>query len=297
MEEQEKMALNSCGPEILDSQPSANSEGKHVTAYFEGNALNWHTMYFRNDLWGAIHQQRLARFMAWVDKLGLPTGTRVFDVGCGAGLATVALAKRGFIVESIDVAPSMIELARKNAAAAGVADCVHAKMGDIYHLNFPSEEFGLVLSIGVVPWLQFPGQAIKELARVLKPGGHLLFTMDNRSRLARLLDPMTSPAFAPLRSGVKKIFSRSDGLSTDQNVVTSHHHSLGEVDAFLSSAGLKRIHYETLGFGPFTFLYRTLFPKRMGVALNRTLQSLADRRLPLLRSTGAQFLLLAGRRS
>jgi hypothetical protein len=96
---------------------------------------------------------------------------------------------------------------------------------------------------------------------------------------------------------VKKIFSRSDELSTAQNVVTSHQHSLGEVDAFLSGAGLERIHYETLGFGPFTFVYRTLFPQRMGVALNHTLQTLADRRLPLLRSTGAQFLLLTRKRS
>jgi ubiquinone/menaquinone biosynthesis C-methylase UbiE len=280
---------------VAPASLSGNAEEK-VAAYFESTALNWNTMYSRQDLWGSIHQERLSRFLAWVDELKLPPGTQVFDVGCGAGLATVALAKRGFIVESTDVAASMIELARENAADAGVSDRVHADSGDIYHLNFPDAKFALVLSIGVVPWLQHPQQAIAELARVLKPGGHLLFTMDNRSRLARLLDPATSPVIAPLKRALRKKASTPAPSSATGNGVPSYQHSLQEVDHFLDSAGLERVHMETLGFGPFTFFYRKILSDWLAVKLNKALQSLADKHLPIFGSTGAQFLLLTRKR-
>jgi len=289
--------LKSCGESVLNVRPSAEAEEKRVVAYFESTALNWHTMYSRADLWGEIHQQRLARFLAWVDELSLPEGTRAGDIGCGAGLATVALAQRGFFVEATDVASSMIELAQKNAKTAGMTHRVHADVGDIYRLGFPDEEFGLVLSIGVIPWLQFPAQAIAELARILKPGGYLLFTADNRWRLARLLDPWTSPFLSPVKLLLKKIFSVSRKSPTAQNGANSYRHSIHEVDAFLAKAGLERVRLQMLGFGPFTFFYRNILPEKIAVIVHRALQRLVDLRFALLGSTGSQFLLLARKRA
>jgi ubiquinone/menaquinone biosynthesis C-methylase UbiE len=283
------MAYSNSGElQTMPAPSPSNSEGQKVANYFESTALNWDSMYSRQDLWGQIHQQRLARFLSWVDKLRLPLGSEAFDVGCGAGLATVGLATRGFFVESIDVAASMVELARKNATAAGVGDRVHADTGDIYNLNFPDQKFSLVLSIGVVPWLQYPAKAVAELSRVLKPGGHLLFTMDNRSRLARLLDPATSPLTAP----IKTLLGKKPSASEPPKFVASYQHSLREVDSFLKNAGLQRLHHETLGFGHFTFFYRKFLPERAAVKLNNAFQTLADHRVPVFRSTGSQFLLL-----
>jgi hypothetical protein len=75
--------------------------------------------------------------------------------------------------------------------------------------------------------------------------------------------------------------------------VRSYRHTIKEMDVFLDQAGLHRVHFETLGFGPFTFFYRRFLPKNLEVALNRGLQRLADLDWPLFRSTGAQFLVLA----
>src|SRR5712664_3445627 len=58
---------------------------KEVVAYFESAAQTWDLIYRRKDVWGVIHQQRLARFVAIVDELSLPAGTHVADLGCGAG--------------------------------------------------------------------------------------------------------------------------------------------------------------------------------------------------------------------
>lgn len=265
---------------------------ERIEAYFQSTAQNWHTMYVRRDLWGAIHQKRLATFMSWVDKLGVPGGTRVLEAGCGAGMATVALAKRGYLVEATDVASSMVQLTRQNAEAAGVSRRVHADVGDIYRLAFPSQCFELTLSIGVIPWLQFPERAIAELARVIKPGGHLLFTADNRWRLARLLDPSTSPVLSRPKRLLKKILPSFHVSPAPQEGIPSYQHSIGEVDKFLSNAGLERAYCTTLGFGPFTFLYRPI-PQRIGLAIHHLLQQFADWRIPFIRSLGAQFLVLA----
>ena len=271
---------------------------KEVAAYFNSKALVWHAMYThtRKDVWASIHQTRLARFLSLADKLHLPQGTQVLEVGCGAGHTAVALAQRFHNVQATDVAQNMIELAQKNADAAGVADRVHIAMEDIYNLRFPSNTFGLVLSIGVIPWLSFPGLAIEELGRVIKPGGYLLFTADNRWRLAHLLDPAVSPAFGPAKKLFKRIFSRPNHSALEPSGIESHLHSLREVDALLAQPGLERVRHETVGFGPFTFFHRRVLPERLGVAINRGLQGLLDMRVPFLQLTGAQFLILARKR-
>src|SRR5260370_39812550 len=64
----------------------------------------------------------------------------------------------------------------------------------------------MVLGIGVIPLLDSPERAVAELARVIKPGGYLVMTADNRRRLDVLLDPLKSPAFSPARKLFKSVF-------------------------------------------------------------------------------------------
>ncbi len=207
-------------------------------------------------------------------------------------MATVALAKRSFAVEAIDAVGSMIELTRENVVKAGVENRVNANVGDIYSLGFPDQAFGLVLSMGVIPWLENPSAAITELSRILQPGGYLLFTADNRLRLSIWLDPLKCPALEHARRGVNKLLGRSSQADS-KNQVRSHLHSIQKVDTFLMNAGLQRVQSETLGFGPFTLFHRTFMPEKLGMLAHRSLQRLADLRIPLVRSAGAQFLIMA----
>ena len=69
-------------------------------------------------------------------------------------------------------------------------------------------------------------------------------------------------------------------------------HSPGEFDRALSRAGLLKVCGRTLGFGPFSFLGCPLLPAAVGVCLHHRLQRLADRGVPLIRSTGAQYIVV-----
>src|SRR5260370_38757496 len=97
----------------------------------------------------------------------------------------------------------MVEQSRRHAAEAGISNQIRIDVGDVYSLAFQDESFDLVVAIGVIPWLEQPGLAMKEMARVTKPSGHVILTADNRQRLNNLLDPLRNPNLAPLKRHIK----------------------------------------------------------------------------------------------
>src|SRR5439155_24113789 len=122
-----------------------------------------------------------------------------------AGHTAVALAQKGFVVAAIDTVPRMLSLARARAAEQGVSQRLQFAYGDAHALGFGDGTFQLVVALGVVPWLYSPALALREMARVLQPGGLLIVTTDNRLRLTQLLDPRLTPALAGARRTVRRV--------------------------------------------------------------------------------------------
>lgn len=255
-----------------------------VTEYFEKDAGFWDSLYDQNDVFSVIHRERSARAISEIKRLPLMIGAPVLEVGCGAGLLACTLAARGFMVEATDSTPAMIELTRRNAQRAGVTPRLRASIADVHRLDYSDAKFELVVAMGVLPWLHSPRQAIEEMSRVLQPGGFLLANTDNRARLTHLLDPLFNPILQPVRRGLGR--GRSDTAAATS--VWSR-----RFNRELKAASLRRQRSFTLGFGPFTFMGRQTVRGRAAVALHEKLQRLADERLPLLRSTGCQYVVVA----
>ncbi|MHC4768011.1 MAG: class I SAM-dependent methyltransferase [Planctomycetota bacterium] len=106
---------------------------------------------------------------------------RVLEVGPGTGRFTIPLTRKGNRLTLVDVSNGMLETARKNLEAAGlggqVDDCVN---GSIYELPFADNTFDHAVSINVFNHLERAGAALKELARVTRPGSTLLFNHANQ---------------------------------------------------------------------------------------------------------------------
>jgi SAM-dependent methyltransferase len=243
-------------------------------------------------VFSAIHRYRQARALALIDRLGLAAGARVLEVGAGAGYTAVALAQRRFQVDAMDSVPAMLDLTRRHAASAGVDSRIQVTLGDAHALPYEDDTFGVVLALGVVPWLQSGSRGVGEMARVLQPGGYLVLNADNRARLNHLIDPRFNPVLQPLRHGVKRALVASR-IWRPAPAVTVTYHRLGEFDALIAAAGLERVDGFTFGFGPFTLLGRELLPGPAGVRLHNSLQRLAERNMPVVRGTGAQYLVVA----
>lgn len=284
-------AARSAPESTLDASQS------RVTAHFEAQSPRWDEIYVARDVGAVVHQHRMALALAWVDALSLPAGTSALELGCGAGLASVALAERGFDVQATDVVDVMMERARDRVARAGLADHVRIERADAHALQYADGSFDLVMALGVFPWLHSPAQAAREMARVLRPGGVLIATIGNSARLPWLLDPLSTPVLEGLRRLMKVALERAG--KPWRSPLEPHTNPLGEAAwrALLSESGFDVVRTTTFGFGPFTFLGRAVLPERMGISLNRKLQSMADREFPVIQSTGAQHIALARKRA
>jgi 2-polyprenyl-3-methyl-5-hydroxy-6-metoxy-1,4-benzoquinol methylase len=266
---------------------------KLVDEHFTEVASYWSDIYRQQDVFALIHQQRRNIVLGIIDEQRLPPGSRMLDIGCGAGVIAIELARRGFIVNAIDSVPAMIELTCEYAAANGVNNRISAAVGDAHHLAFKDASFNVVVAMGVTPFLHSPSHAIREMSRVLKPGGLLIVNTDNRWRLTRLLDPMVSPLLGWLRLAVKRALQWLKLRKPDSQPQLVHMYSRSEFDRFVANAGLQKVGAAMIGFGPFTFMERKLLPDRLAVKVHRILQSCADRKLPLIKPLGAQYIVVA----
>jgi SAM-dependent methyltransferase len=98
--------------------------------------------------------------------LGLPAGARVLDAGCGSGRNMVELARFG-AVTGIELSPTSVALARARDVGQVIA-------GSVLEMPFADDSFELAVTLDVIEHLDDDLAALRELRRVVAPGGALL---------------------------------------------------------------------------------------------------------------------------
>lgn len=116
------------------------------------------------------HFERLAEGASALDKL------TILDIGCGGGLACEPLARLGAKVSGIDADAQAIAVAQEHAEKAGLK---------IAYENRTSEElnkkYDVVLALEVVEHVRDIGAFVRECARLVRPGGLVIFSTLNRT--------------------------------------------------------------------------------------------------------------------
>jgi SAM-dependent methyltransferase len=95
------------------------------------------------------------------------SGLSVLDSGCGAGLALKIMAERGAAVSGLDATPELLEVAAERVPDGDL------RTGDIDDLPWDDESFDVVTAFNSVQYAVNPAQAVAELARVCRHGGHV----------------------------------------------------------------------------------------------------------------------------
>jgi SAM-dependent methyltransferase len=99
----------------------------------------------------------------------LRPGSRVLELGCGTGQATVPLAARGFEVVAVELGAGLAKVARRNLASFPAVDIINAAFED---WPLPSAPFDAVVAATSFHWLD-PGVRLQKVADALRPGGAL----------------------------------------------------------------------------------------------------------------------------
>ena len=114
------------------------------------------------------------RFEAVMAALGAEPGEDVLEVGCGSGYYTRALVGLSARVTATDLSPAYVKQARRIAPEANF------RVEDVQHLSFPDAGFDRVLVTEVIEHVPDPAAAVREVHRVLRPGGTLALSTPAR---------------------------------------------------------------------------------------------------------------------
>jgi SAM-dependent methyltransferase len=113
--------------------------------------------------------------------LGDVAGRRILELGCGGGQCSIALARQGAHTAGIDLSDEQIAFARRLAEQHGVA--VDFRQGDAADLSgFAPASFDIVFSAYALHYVAAIERCLAEAARVLVPGGLLVFSLDHPLR-------------------------------------------------------------------------------------------------------------------
>jgi SAM-dependent methyltransferase len=152
----------------------------------------WYAGFFDDDylrVFGQVlpDERTAAEVNAVVERLGLAPGARLLDLCCGQGRHAVPLARLGYRVAGLDLSRHL--LARAAGLAAAHGEAVGLVEADMRRLPFADASFDAVLNLfNAFGYLEDDAQdelVLREVARVLAPGGRFLQELANREALVR----------------------------------------------------------------------------------------------------------------
>jgi len=175
----------------------SGKQKQQVCEVFEGLAEHY-----------ATERERTAYFRAQVEiAVSMLAGEsgRILDIGCAAGGDIPEYRSRQFSVIGIDLSPRMLEFARRRFADDGQ---VHFCQADVERLPFADQSMDHVVCLGVFEFLSDYESPLREIRRVLRPGGLAVFAIPSRISIVHLSESLANITLRPLWRGAKRLVGR-----------------------------------------------------------------------------------------
>jgi ubiquinone/menaquinone biosynthesis C-methylase UbiE len=170
-----------------------------------------HNREYYDEFAAGYEDRRHHGYHALIDRLevaiALPyaRGARVLEAGCGTGMILKELAPHARSAVGLDLSPAMLR--RAQARGLGV---VH---GSITDLPFADHEFDLAYSFKVLAHVEQIGRAMQEMARVVRPGGHVIAEFYNPWSLRGLIKRWKPPTAISGSTTDEAVYTRYDTLT------------------------------------------------------------------------------------
>ena len=169
--------------------------------------------------------------------LGEVRGKRILEPGCGGGQCSIAFALQGATATGVDLSDEQLAFARNLAAKSGAA--VDFYQGDAADLSrFAGASFDIVFSAYALAYVEDISSCLSEAARVLIPGGLLVFSLDHPFRDCFWDEENDEESLTPARSYFLRDASEWQ-FSTSGEWMRSFHRTIGDWTDLLREAGFQ----------------------------------------------------------
>ncbi len=205
------MALGMLRPEPDTGPDGPMSAAKQrLRAYWNEHVTDWPIATTEPGSPAFFRETEAYRFekLDYLERLidyGGQAGRDVLDVGCGLGNDTARFARGGARVTGIDIAPRAIELTERNFRQRGLEGRFLVMDGEA--MTLPEASFDFVYCHTVLHFTTDPAQMIREIHRVLRPGGSALLMSVNRYSWMRLMHRLAKVEIDHLQAPVFQWFS------------------------------------------------------------------------------------------
>jgi 2-polyprenyl-6-hydroxyphenyl methylase/3-demethylubiquinone-9 3-methyltransferase len=132
-----------------------------------------------------LHQINPLR-LDWIDKLAGLRGKQVLDVGCGGGILSDAMARRGAQVLGVDLGGKALKVAQLHALEAGTRNVEYREVAVEELAQQQPASFDLVTCLEMLEHVPDPASVVRACATLVKPGGWVFFSTINRNAKAFL---------------------------------------------------------------------------------------------------------------
>jgi 2-polyprenyl-6-hydroxyphenyl methylase / 3-demethylubiquinone-9 3-methyltransferase len=127
-----------------------------------------------------LHQINPLR-LEWIDKLSRVSGKRALDVGCGGGILSDAMARKGANVLGIDLSSKALKVAQLHAMEAGTPSVEYREIAAEALADEMPGQFDTVTCMEMLEHVPDPASVVSACAKLAKPGGWLFFSTLNRN--------------------------------------------------------------------------------------------------------------------
>ena len=167
---------NQADDKTLLDPVGATSEKNEIEQFFDDMSVG------RNETIQAspvVYYEQKLRAMTVLGLLDVKPGERVLDIGCGNARDIARIANHGGQVVGVDMSAGMIAAAGRELERMGLGG-IKLQVGDATCLDFPDASFDKILCSEVIEHIPDASQALREMWRVLRPGGKLVLSTPNK---------------------------------------------------------------------------------------------------------------------
>ena len=180
--------------------------------------------------------------MEWIERVAPLQGQYVLDVGCGGGILSEGMARKGADVLGIDLSSQALQAAQRHAAQEGIDAVAYREISAEALAEAIPDEFDVVTCMEMLEHVPDPASVVRACAQLVRPGGWVFFSSIQRS----------AKAFALAIVGAEYLLNMVPRGTHEYSKLVRP----SELAAYCRAAGLELCQAGGLAYNPLTRRYR-----------------------------------------